>query len=207
MQLKTLVKVSTVNNLSDARYCAGMGVAMMGFSLDRTHIHYTSPEKFRAITQWVEGVALVGELSAADPATIRHMLAQYTLDYLQITYPIALPSITSLAIPVVLKLNLQGNESLASLHTLMNAYVPHIKYFLLETTSTHATITASLQTTIDSLANSFPILQGCNISTKSLPHLLDTKLQGIALQGEKEMKPGYKDFDALADVLEYLSTA
>ena len=37
MGLKTLVKVSEVNNLSDARYCAGMGVEMIGFSLDENH--------------------------------------------------------------------------------------------------------------------------------------------------------------------------
>ena len=32
--LKTIVKVSEVNNLSDARYCAGMGVEYIGFSMD-----------------------------------------------------------------------------------------------------------------------------------------------------------------------------
>ena len=40
--LKTLIKVSNINNLSDARYCAGMGVEMLGFSMDELSI-----EKFK----------------------------------------------------------------------------------------------------------------------------------------------------------------
>jgi phosphoribosylanthranilate isomerase len=31
MPLKTFVKVGCITNLSDARYCAGMGVDMLGF--------------------------------------------------------------------------------------------------------------------------------------------------------------------------------
>ncbi|MHA7878011.1 MAG: beta/alpha barrel domain-containing protein [Bacteroidota bacterium] len=205
MLLKTLVKVSTVNNLSDARYCAGMGVAMMGAALDTRHPHYMTPEQFKAITQWIQGVALVGELDTADPAIIRHTLAQYALDYLQLTYPVALSSIVDLAIPVMLKLNLQGNEHPTALYTLMATYLPYVKYFLLEAASTHSSTTKRLQATINHLANNFPILQGWHVTTKSLPHLLNTNLQGIALQGGIEKKPGYKDFDSLSKVLEYLT--
>jgi phosphoribosylanthranilate isomerase len=35
--------------------------------------------------------------------------------------------------------------------------------------------------------------------------LLSTKLRGISLQGGIEARPGYKDFDQLADVLALLS--
>lgn len=205
MLLKTLVKISAVNNLSDARYCAGMGVNMMGFSLDSNHAHYVNPEQFKAITQWIKGVALIGELSNTNPAIIHHTLAQYALDYLQLDYPVQPQHITSVRVPVLLKIGLQGEETIASLQTLMDAYAPYIKYFLLEATSAHGATIASLQPTIDYLAHSFPILQGCWISVATLPHLLGTKLRGIALQGGTETRPGYKDFDPLSDVLTALS--
>jgi len=87
----------------------------------------------------------------------------------------------------------------------MNTYAPCIKYFLLETASPHEATIASLQPTINYLANSFPILQGCHVSAETLPHLLSTQLQGIALQGGTVTKPGYEDFAPLSEVLEYLA--
>ncbi len=36
MSLNTFVYIRDVDNLSDARYCAGMGVDMIGFRLDRS---------------------------------------------------------------------------------------------------------------------------------------------------------------------------
>jgi phosphoribosylanthranilate isomerase len=205
MLLKTLVKISAVNNLSDARYCAGMGVAMMGFPLDSNHAHYVNPEQFKAITQWIKGVALIGELNSTNPVITHHTLEQYALDYLQLIYPVKLQDIIGVRVPILLKIGLQGDETIASLQALMNAYAPYIKYFLLEAISGHEATSAALQPTIDCLARSFSILQGCQVSVTTLPHLLSTKLQGIALQSGMETKPGYKDFEQLAEVLALLS--
>ena len=87
MALKTLVKISEVNNLSDARYCAGMRVAFLGFSLDKTNSRFISPSKFKEITKWVSGVAFVGEVAPPDLPKVDQLLASYTLDYLQLPYP------------------------------------------------------------------------------------------------------------------------
>ena len=205
MQLKTLVKVSAVNNLSDARYCAGMGVTMMGFALDSDYPHYIGPEKFKAITQWIQGVTLVGELDTTDPTVIQKVLDQYAVDCLQLNDPIATRSIASLTVPLLIKLRIQGNETLHALQSCMNAYIPYCQYFLLEAASSHAVDFTALQPTINHLAQYFPILQGYNITPTRLPELLTTQLQGIALQGGVETQPGYKDFDSLADVLEHLA--
>ena len=201
MQLKPLVKVSAITNLADARYCAGMDVAMMGFSLDHGSTRYVSPEQFEAITQWIEGVALVGELNDTDPTMVNNTLDQYTLDYLQLNHPIALPDIKELAIPVVLKINLRGDEKLPSLRTLMEGYTPYIKYFLLETTLLHEGAITSLQPTIDCLADRFPILQGYHIATDNLPDLLNSKVRGIALQWGVGTKSSDKDFELMVEVL------
>ena len=60
MALKTFVKISSVNNLSDARYCAGMGVDIIGFDLHEGSDHYVSPSKFKEIERWISGVKLAG---------------------------------------------------------------------------------------------------------------------------------------------------
>ena len=205
MLLKTLVKISTVNNLSDARYCAGMGVTMMGFALDSNHPNYLGPEKFKAIVQWVQGVTLIGELNTTDPTVMQQALDLYAVDYLQLSAPISTHSIANLAVPLIVKLKIQGNETLHALKACMHTYAPYCQYFLLEAASAHEATLAALQPTINRLADRFPILQDYNITLERLPELLTTNLQGIALQGGTEDKPGHKDFGHLADVLEHLT--
>jgi phosphoribosylanthranilate isomerase len=48
MALKTKVKAGNITNLSDARYCAGMGVDWLGFPAD-----VVNPDTFKEITNWV----------------------------------------------------------------------------------------------------------------------------------------------------------
>ena len=205
MSLKTLVKVNTVNNLRDARYCAGMGVAMMGFAIDSRYTHHVNPEQFKAITQWIKGVSLIGELDTTDLTIIHYTLERYTLDGLQFNHPIALRSIARLEIPILLKIDLRGNEELTSLQALMNTYAPYVKYFLFEAASAQEAAITLLLPIIHHLANRFPILQGFGVSAETLPNLLSTKIQGIALQRGISTQPGYKNFDMLADILECLS--
>lgn len=171
MLLQTLVKISAVNNLSDARYGAGMGVAMMGFPLDQEHPHYLSPEQFQAIAQWVQGVAMVGELTTTDPKVIQQTLEQYALDYLQLDDPVMPASLQAWEVPVLIRLRLQGNESLDDLQRCMEAYTPYIKYFLLEAASQNEAALAKLQPTIHQLAQHFPILQGYYVTPDNLTQI------------------------------------
>ena len=46
MALKTSVIINEVINLSDARYCAGMGVDYIGFRIDENHDKYVDLENF-----------------------------------------------------------------------------------------------------------------------------------------------------------------
>src|SRR5688572_3598128 len=62
MPLKTLVKVGSITNLSDARYCAGMGVEMLGFATIQGQKNYLSPIKFQEIRGWITGPLIVAEV-------------------------------------------------------------------------------------------------------------------------------------------------
>ena len=205
MALKILVKISEVNNLSDARYCAGMGVTLIGFPVDTTHPHYISPNKFKEITAWISGVKFVGELATNNLQSIENMLKNYTLDYIQLNEHAILDTVLPLDVPVILRLVLRGFESVAVLHELMNKYAPRVTYFLIETTQVNTQVVTQLQQSIIQLAKHFPIIQAFHLYSNNLLHLLEkTKIQGIALQGGQEIKPGYKDFNELADILEVL---
>jgi len=89
MTLRTLVKISAVTNLSDARYCAGMGVEMMGFNIDPNSPKFISSEKFKEISGWVAGVKFVGEYHSKEPFDIHSAIEEYGLDLVEVNvhYP------------------------------------------------------------------------------------------------------------------------
>ena len=160
MPLKTLAKVSAVNNLSDARYCAAMGVKLMGLPLESSHPYYIAPEQFKAITQWIQGVALVGELNIVDSATIHHTLSHYQLAYLQLSHPVAPEVIAAIDIPILLRLVLHGDETGEELNTLLDRYASSVAYFLIEAASTNHALIGRLQEQVEQLAKQLPILTG-----------------------------------------------
>ena len=62
MSLKTKVKVGNITNLSDARYCAGMGVDMLGFAIGKADGQGVGATKFKEITDWIAGPEFILEL-------------------------------------------------------------------------------------------------------------------------------------------------
>ena len=183
-----------------------MGVSLMGLPLDSHYAHYLAPEQFKAITQWIQGVALVGELHTADVTTIQHTLNHYQLDYLQLSHPVDSAVMDAIELPILLRIVLQGYETEEALNAWLAYYAPFVSYFLIETTSTSQATFNRLQKQVGHLAGRFPILQGFNIAADNLTYLVEqTSLQGIALQGGVEIRPGYKDYEHLAAILELLA--
>ena len=80
MALSTIVLVNQISNLSDARYCAGMGVEMLGFSVEENTASYITPEAFKEISGWVAGVKLVGEVEEMPAEEVQALLQRYPLD-------------------------------------------------------------------------------------------------------------------------------
>ena len=200
MALKTFVKISHVNNLSDARYCAGMEVNILGFELEPDGEHYVDPTTFDEITSWLSGVAYAGEFSQADAAFITTQLNHYKLDYIQIENPDLIHEISGLAPSLIFKMPLSGAQETVKA---LEKYREEITFLLLDGEEDH--LAPSFFPVIKEIATSWPVLLGTGIQPDAIEALLSNlAIKGIALQGGNEIKPGYKDFDALADILEVL---
>ena len=198
MALRSLVKISSVNNLNDARYAAGMGVELMGFDLEESSENYISPETFAAITSWVSGVKFVGEIQVADQEQSLKLLEDYKLDYLQISNPAAALSIIQWPIPIIVKIEEQDRAYIADI---LQEFAKKVVWFLIEPTEL---LNAELMEWCIQQSKEFPIIIGSNVTAKNVLDILDSGFSGVALSGGNEIKPGYKDFDELADILEVL---
>ena len=182
MLLKTLVKVGRVTNLSDARYCAGMGVNFLGFNVCPGTTAFIEPKLYQDIRGWVTGPKMVAEFYDFK-GEIDQIIKDYAPDYLEVTtqtYQLA----ASTQLPCILYLEATELDR-------VNEY-PDAEYILIDEAS------AKLMEQLPSRK----IL--VKLENKASLESLSLQFDGIALSGGDEIRPGFKNYDELADILEEL---
>ncbi|AGA79794.1 phosphoribosylanthranilate isomerase [Echinicola vietnamensis] len=204
MALKTFVKISTVNNLSDARYCAGMYVNLMGFNLEEGNKDYMAPEKYQELTDWLSGLEYVGEFEASHPDTILETSKSYKgLSYLQVNEEALLQMLVNTSFKLILKQEIQSLGQLEDLKTKAHTYQENNVLLLLE--SANLEFNEDVSDLVKDIAKKCDVLLGFGLEADTVENVVnETAVKGIALKGGDEIKPGLKDFDELADILEAL---
>lgn len=194
MALKTHVLISSVNNLSDARYCAGMHVDYIGFGFEKTDNNYIPRETFKELTEWLSGVEFVGEFSKYDTQDVRMALQDYGTKVVQIRNKDQVKQLQLDGFTVILTIDITDWLSIENIDP---------DYLVIE--SHHEALTEEEIHIITKLSTEHKVFIGSGITKENVDSILEeTKAYGIALQGGNEIRPGYKDYDALADILEAL---
>jgi phosphoribosylanthranilate isomerase len=203
MALQTLVLVSNITNLSDARYCAGMGVDLLGFTLDPQDSSYVEPAAFKAITDWLAGVQTVGVLSHADAGEAENLLQTYPLDYLMAETSADWKALRAAGVPLLCQVSVDDNFTYEWFEYHFKAIQPEVSYFVL--VSQQDTLSPATLRVIEAIAKDYSVILGFGIHVQNAHEIIHTlPLKGIALKGSHEIRPGFKDFDDLADILELL---
>jgi len=201
MALKTLVKVSGVTNLSDARYCAGMGVELIGFGLDENHPKFIELAKLREISVWISGIKVVGEFNGDNLDNVNYLSHEIPLDFVQLNHLPHLEILNHIKNPIILKIDIE-KDKLAEIEETMKKYAGNIAFFLLESNTCSI---PDIQNVLANWCKTYNIILSFGITGESLPIVLEKiNPKGIGLHGGHEIKPGLKDFEHLADILELL---
>ena len=190
MALKTLVKVGNISNLSDARYCAGMGVDMLGYTAVPGRDRYIPSLLHQEIRGWISGPSTVVELyGLARAADLAGILEEYQPDYLEGDVAL-LPLLTGYP-PVPLIITIETDADLKKIA----GWKDRIRYLQIK---------ESQRQIIQEAGNDYDVLLLLQ-SGEQIQTILDTlPIRGIALIGSAEIRPGYKEYDDLALVLEQL---
>ncbi len=192
MLLKPLIYVSRVTNLSDARYCAGMGVDMLGFMIDPASADYVSPSDYQAMVGWISGPKRVVEVGASTRVHWSKVIEEYKPDLVHIRDTSAMTDLPTL--PLLLEIPFAELPSRIEEILKLNLSVEHIMVTQLPES---AAITLT--------DYGFSTLLSIGVQTLPLQTLLSqTGASGFALQGSPELAPGLKDYDHLSKVLEEL---
>jgi phosphoribosylanthranilate isomerase len=191
---KPLIYVSRITNLSDARYCAGMGVDMLGFVIDPVHEDFVSAKSYQEMVGWIAGPKRVIEITSSFPSDWTETIDQYKPDLIHIPFT-QLSTLKSLDIPVILEISFQDWK------------VSWSKFQSLPFTISHVMVTGfpdSISAS-DLPARQYPIILALKENETTVEVLLEkAEVEGIALMGSREQSPGLKDYDHLARILEEL---
>jgi phosphoribosylanthranilate isomerase len=195
--LRVTVLVRHVTNLTDARFCAGMGVQLMAYPL--TGPHALTPDVVCELASWTSGVQRVGEIDATGRgATEINALADACeLDYVLLTGPATELTLAELNRPVIREVRLKDLEELPMFGEVSYAVLtgltdvdlddPHLPTRLIE-----APVPVLLAVPRPSRHDILGALEW-------LP-----TLKGFALNGGAEIRPGVRDFGLLGEALEAL---
>lgn len=81
------IKVSNISSLTDARYCAGMGVQYLSICFDDSGNTRLDPTSFLAIRAWIEGVEWMGEFSGNNASVLRKIADTWQLNTWIVKHP------------------------------------------------------------------------------------------------------------------------
>ena len=201
MQLKTKVKVGNITNLSDARYCAGMGVGLLGFPISNPDGSLLSPEKFADITGWVSGPEFVIEVPGSELSTSYKIIENYSAHYIQLDAAHCELFDPAYIEQLIIALDIHEWEKWKKK---IEAIKSKASYLLIRNSQESNPV--DFLKVLAEMSQHVPLLLNFGIEKAKLPEILQLPIAGIALNGSEEEKPGMKDYDQLADILEALET-
>lgn len=200
-----IIKLSSITNLHDARFGAGMGTildVMIGFSLNPNSKNYVSEQDFVQISGWITGCKIVAEIEGDTISEEAHKILSnkdYNVDFVQISQKSIFSELKSKGydFPVIYLISLDEIKNVAEQNS-------EIKYFLIE--SNQENLTKEEIEILKDTTKELSIILGFGVTNENVTDLLsETELKGIAFKGETETEVGmggYTDFDEISDILE-----
>ena len=201
MALIIPVLVRGINNLSDARYCAGMGADGLIFTLDSSLPGAVDVATVKELAGWVAGVKLLGEFDTLPVSEINRLVEECSLQEVVIGQTPAVP----FSVPALLR----APAFLAALdgaqEEMLQQYTPVLPAGFGLVVTVDLPLSMVMQYELAQAATRFPLWICGPITADNVRDLIDTiHPAGLLLEGGDEIKPGLRDFTELEAVFEAL---
>jgi phosphoribosylanthranilate isomerase len=191
MPLKTLVKVGNISNLSDARYCAGMGVDMLGFKVIEGQPNHLPAKVYQEIRGWISGPKVVAEIyGIKDDSVLSEIITNYAPEYFELTCDEYKKLKSRLTLPVILHVS---KDEVMNVD--LDTESENVAYLIIDEEAFGA---------VKECTFPYPILLKVKSNIGLTEKLRETSVTGVALNGSPEERPGFKDYSELAEILESL---
>ncbi|MBT9392335.1 hypothetical protein KLP40_04095 [Hymenobacter sp. NST-14] len=205
MALLVPVMVRGINNLSDARYCAGMGADSLTFRLDPALPGYLTPEVVQELSGWVAGVELLGEFDTLPVAEINALVQQCGLHAVLLHRRRTPEELGQLSVPALKLIRWVPDMLPEDVDLRFREQAPSYLGFVLATPPEPLPNPAET-TRLTEQARTYPVWLGSDFAPNGTLRAYVEQLRpaGIVLQGGDEIKPGLRDFDEMEAIFEQL---
>ncbi|MFN4972127.1 MAG: phosphoribosylanthranilate isomerase [Bacteroidota bacterium] len=198
MALFTRLKLSGINNLSDARFAAAAGFEYIGFCFNPESAHYLAPVKAKEIIDWTTGCAISGEFGHQPVQEIADISTLLNLDVVELNNSL-LPDELQQIDKAIIKHIDTAHFNTESLLAELNAYAAVADGFLVYTSSN----LLPDESVLKHVCSNYKIIWGFDVNAADIKHIVQHyQPYAINLQGGDEERPGVKDFDTLNDILD-----
>ena len=198
--LKTFVKIGNVRSLSDARYCAGMMVDVIGFNLDPNDPDGMSREDVDEIIGWVAGVDFAGEFHKATSSEIKQIILDHPLTYIETSDIEQIETLSLLGKKLIYRLEINSETDIEQMDTKLS-YLDELATLVLFQCENPA-LFEKLDSKIGFYNGNIRLVKGYGVSPEEGIH----KFPGIAMEATEEERPGFKDYGQVMDVLEFIES-
>lgn len=189
MALKYPIYVRSISNLSDARYCAGMGVEMLGFCFDESDSAFVDQVFYQGISSWLSGVQFVGEfLEVPSEKDINGLAIDFvmTSQEYSITHP-------DLAQPIIYAIDMCEIPEI----------LPPAGTYILLLSQSNTDSCELYDDFIKNVAKDHKVFLGFGFDFSNIHQIYSLyKPYGFSLKGGIELSPGLKSYEDLAEILE-----
>ena len=209
MSLVLPVLVRGINNLSDARYCAGMGADGLIFTLDPTLPGAVDAATVKELAGWVAGVEIIGEFGNVPGPEVNRLVEECGLSSVLLRLDPSRRNLPEgLAVPALLEvpatLITDQHYYTAAIADLTAALPQGFAFF----TTLPAAADAAEHAYWQSLARQSALwLAGPPAPAQARQLAEAVQPTGLILAGGDEIKPGLRDFTELEAVFEALEEA
>ncbi|PJJ60394.1 beta/alpha barrel domain-containing protein [Hymenobacter chitinivorans] len=206
MPLLTSVLVRGINNLSDARYCAGMGADYLTFRLDPALPGYLEPALVQELSGWVAGVQLVGEFDNLSIPEINELASRCGLHYVLMHRRRTPEELAQLAVPALKLIKWIPDMLAEDVEKRFRDQQAHVAGFVLAQAPPEP-LTAMQRAQLTQQARMYKLWLGTSFAdaNQTVRQLVEeVQPTGIVLEGGQEIKPGLRDFTELEAVFEQL---
>lgn len=171
------LKISSITNLSDARYAAGVWANYIGFCCDPNNPNYIDPNKIKEIKSWVNGPEVVLEFNNQPLEWIFDFCNEIKPNAIQLPLENFNQNLTDLNYKIILEVNnINENNIPNGISTLFCIDKEIAKYYT---------------------NKGYTVIYAINDLNENIK-----EFNGIALTGQKEEKPGTRDQSSWTDFLD-----
>tara|TARA_B100000945_G_scaffold291217_1_gene265569 strand:+ start:1506 stop:2111 length:606 start_codon:yes stop_codon:yes gene_type:complete len=195
MSLKYFVHVSSISNLSDARYCSGMMVDSLGYNFDENSNFKISTDTSNEISKWVNGVKFIAEFNNSSTKYINSILDSGFFDAIELNIENTIKGLNFNHKSIIVKIS-DPNKINYDINDFLSSNFPNVETLIIDN------LNLKNIEKLEYIDKKYMLIINPYNDFESILEFLDKYNYGLLLKGSSEIRPGLKDYDSISNILE-----